>query len=82
MEGLISARIFPIRGYSSQGNTTLFPTHTSNRRRVFCGPIKMMAPTNSSNSKAGSVKPMTASSLGRLDNTLPSKAISYNTNLS
>ncbi|KAJ0890139.1 putative phosphoserine phosphatase [Helianthus annuus] len=75
MEGLISARIIPIRAYSSQGNTALFPTHTSNRRRVFCGPIKMMAPTNSSNSKAGSVKPITASSLGRLDNTLPSKEV-------
>ncbi|MFS7948096.1 hypothetical protein Hanom_Chr06g00555961 [Helianthus anomalus] len=81
MEGLISARIIPIRAYSSKGYTTLFPTHTSNRRRVFCGPIKMMAPTNSSNSKVGSVKPITASSLGRLDNTLSSKGISSNTNL-
>ncbi|XP_076930624.1 phosphoserine phosphatase, chloroplastic-like [Bidens hawaiensis] len=75
MEGLISSRTIPIRGYGTQGNTALFPTHTSNRRRVFYGPIKMMAPTNSSNSKAGSVKPLTASSLGRLDNTLPSKEV-------
>ncbi|KAI7746182.1 hypothetical protein M8C21_016260 [Ambrosia artemisiifolia] len=77
MEGLISSRIIPVRGYSSQGNTALFLTHTSNRRRVFYGPIRMMAPSNSINSKAGSVKPLTASSassLGRLDNTLPSKA--------
>ncbi|KAL8230736.1 hypothetical protein R6Q57_000520 [Mikania cordata] len=74
MEGLISSRIIPIRGYSCQGNTTLFPTNSSNRR-VFYGPIRMMAPSNSSNSKAGAVKPLTASSLGRLDNTLPSKEV-------
>ncbi|KAI3759248.1 hypothetical protein L6452_06919 [Arctium lappa] len=75
MEGLICSRIIPIRAYGNQGNTPLFPRHTSSRRRVFYGPIKMMGPSTSPNSKVGSVKPLTASSSSRFDNTLPSREV-------
>ncbi|KAJ9567324.1 hypothetical protein OSB04_003290 [Centaurea solstitialis] len=75
MEGLISSRIIPLRAYGNQRNTPLFPTQVSSRRRVFYGPIRMMGPSTSPNSKVGSVKPLTVSSSGRLDNTLPSKEV-------
>nr|GEZ20533.1 phosphoserine phosphatase, chloroplastic isoform X1 [Tanacetum cinerariifolium] len=35
----------------------------------------MMSPSTSSNSTPGSIKPLTASSLGRFDNSLPSKEV-------
>ncbi|XP_071731548.1 phosphoserine phosphatase, chloroplastic [Rutidosis leptorrhynchoides] len=75
MEGLISSRIIHFRPYSSQGSTLLFPLQTSSKRRISYGQIRMMGPFTSSNSKVGSVKPLTASSLGRFDNTLPSKEV-------
>lgn len=75
MEGLITSRIIPIRAYNNQKNTHLFSTHTSNRRRLLYRPIRMMSPTTSSNSSPGSKKPLTASSLGRFDNSLPSKEV-------
>ena len=78
MEGLICSRIIPIRAYGNQGNTPLFPTYTSSKSRIFYGPIRMMGPSStSSNSKAGSIKPLAASSSSIFDNTLPSKGIIY-----
>ncbi|CAH1438729.1 unnamed protein product [Lactuca virosa] len=75
MEGLICSRIIPIRAYGNQRNTPFFPSYTSSKRRIFYGPIRMMGPSTSPNSKAGSIKPLTASSSDLFDNTLPSKDV-------
>lgn len=73
----MSARIgIPIRVCSRRQQFPLIPAVTSRvTRRVFITPIGGIEPCKSSNSRATSVQPIEVSSLGRFDNTLPSKEV-------
>ncbi|CAL5441890.1 unnamed protein product [Camellia sinensis] len=76
MEGLIIARINPVRAYCRRHQSPFIPTYTPRLvKRVLLTPIGMMKHPKSLNSVAASVQPLESSAASRLDNTLPSKEI-------
>ncbi|KAA8541036.1 hypothetical protein F0562_024999 [Nyssa sinensis] len=76
MEGLICAKINPIRTYCGRPESSFIATFTRRLvRRVYVSPIRMMKHPKPFNSVAASVQPLKASALDRLDNTLPSKEV-------
>ncbi|KAK9278539.1 hypothetical protein L1049_028108 [Liquidambar formosana] len=76
MEGLISARITPIRMHCRPRHNPLAPTFALRlARKLYLSPIGMMKHPKSFNSVAASVQPLEASALDLFDNTLPSKDV-------
>ncbi|KAI5660007.1 hypothetical protein M9H77_28800 [Catharanthus roseus] len=75
MEGLVSARVNPIRASSVPENSNFLHTFSSRAKRIAFGSIGIMKNTKSFNSVAAAVQPLETSTAGRFDNTLPSKEI-------
>lgn len=73
MEGLVSARVNPIRASSVPENSNFLHTFSSRAKRIAFGSIGIMKNTKSFNSVAAAVQPLETSTAGRFDNTLPSK---------
>ena len=82
MEGLISARISPVRAYCRQQYSCFVPKFIQTEtKRVSVSPIGMMKQPKSLNSVAASVQPLEASTMGRFDNTVPSKGYIHQLNI-
>ncbi|CAK9147968.1 unnamed protein product [Ilex paraguariensis] len=76
IEGLISARISPVRAYRRQQYSCFLPKFIQKAtKRVSVSPIGRMEQPKSFNSVAASVQPLEASTMSRFDNTLPSKEV-------
>ncbi|PSS07978.1 Phosphoserine phosphatase [Actinidia chinensis var. chinensis] len=78
MEGLITARINPVRASCTRHQSPSVPSYTPRLvKQVLISPIGMMKHPKSLNSVAASFKPLEslAASSSRLDNTIPSKEV-------
>lgn len=76
MEGLISARIVPVRTYCREHHYHSVPTFAPRLVNKFNSfPIGMMKNPKSFNTVVPLVQPLEASALGHFDNTLPTKDI-------
>ncbi|KAI9173675.1 hypothetical protein LWI28_004724 [Acer negundo] len=76
MEGLVSSRITPIRAHYRQQHSLFVPAFSLQLTNKFCrSKVWMMKHPKPFNSVVASVQPLEASTLGRFENTLPSKEV-------
>lgn len=74
MEGLISARVNPIRAYCKRESSVFLPTFSLSVKTIgFCSKLETMRNPKSFTAINASVQPVEASKEGQFDNTLPSK---------
>lgn len=75
MEGLVSSQIItPVHVHYKQQHSLFIPTFSLQLRKNWCrSQVRMLKHPRSFNPVAASVKPLEASTLGRFNNTSPSK---------